>query len=141
MNMPECKKCGKSFKSERGVKIHESQCVAEATPETVSEPEKEPSQQARSSAVIDRKITKTVQAVKEHLDKQPKTMFYVPLSPGEKEGAYETVQINGYTMQIKKGVSVELPQQVVEMLANKYRVQVEAGKDMRMNEEKRDFLT
>ncbi len=135
MSEIKCEKCGRTdFKSAHGLKVHLAGCKAEPLQEAT-----EPT--ARSAASIDKKIDKGMKSVKEHLDRQPKIMFYVPLANGESEGAYESVQINGYTVQVKKGVSVNLPEQIVEMLANKYRVQVEAGKDMRMTDEKRQHLT
>ncbi len=57
----------------------------------------------------------------------PKAMFYVPLAPGEPAGSEEIVQINGYKLTIKKGNMVELPMPCVQMLANKYKVEVETA--------------
>lgn len=73
------------------------------------------------------------QRMKEYLDSQPKINFLIPLTPGEKEGSYETVSLNGYTLKIKKGVLVPLPQQVAELLAEKYKIEMEAGKEMRVD--------
>lgn len=78
--------------------------------------------------------TKTdIQRTKEALENQPKVSFLVPLAPGETEGSYETVSINGYTLQIKKGALVVLPQQIVEILANKYKVEMETTSRMSLN--------
>jgi len=66
--------------------------------------------------------------MKKHLDSQPKVKFLIPLTPGEKEGAAQTVILNGYRMDIKKGVMVDVPQQVAELLAESYKIQLEAGK-------------
>ncbi len=76
-----------------------------------------------------------IQRTKEALEKQPQVNFLVPLVPGEKDGAYETVSINGYTLQIKKGVLVSLPQQIVKILANKYKVEVDIAKKTIENKE------
>lgn len=61
------------------------------------------------------------------LDAEPKVSFICPLGPEEKAGAEEIVQINGYTFIIKKGHMVEIPNSVAQMLANKYRVEVEVA--------------
>ena len=66
--------------------------------------------------------------MKEQLATQPKVSFLIPLGPGENEGSTDQVCLNGYKLTIKKGVMVELPQQVVEILANKYKVQMSAGR-------------
>lgn len=71
--------------------------------------------------------------VKERLSKQPKVAFMIPRNPTEIEGlAYETVQIDGHRMEIKKGVMVYLPQQVAEILAEKYSVELNAGNSMKL---------
>lgn len=72
---------------------------------------------------------KMTQEMKEHLASQPKVHFMIPLGEGEKSGAYETVQINGYKMTIKKGVMVVIPQQVAEILGDHYRITSEVGQE------------
>lgn len=70
----------------------------------------------------------------ERLQKQPKVWFMIPVVPGEAKGlSYETVTIDGFRMEIKKGTMVELPKQVVEILAEKYRVEMTAGSDNRID--------
>lgn len=71
------------------------------------------------------------------LAKEPKVWFMAPLSPFEKEGAFEEVYINGYRTTIKKGVMVEIPRPVMEILANKYKIETESGKDFRINRDSR----
>lgn len=67
------------------------------------------------------------------LEKQPKINFLVPLAEGEKPGAFDTVQINGYMLTIQKGVVVELPRSVAALLAEKYRIQMSAGESARID--------
>lgn len=72
--------------------------------------------------------------IAEVLKKQPKVAFMIPRTDGELDGlSYETVQINGHRMEIKKGVMVQIPVQVAEILAEKYRIQMEAGSDKLIN--------
>lgn len=73
---------------------------------------------------------------KEILDAEPKIAFMIPLGPDEKEGAYETVMINGYGYQIMKNVLVEIPRSVAQLLANKYKVSSEAGRNMLVDAKK-----
>lgn len=70
-----------------------------------------------------------VAATREKLMNGPKTFFVVPLDPGEKPGAVETVNINGFKLTIKKGALVEIPIAVMKVLANYYKVSLEAGQD------------
>lgn len=50
------------------------------------------------------------------LDKQPKVKVRLPKPADSKDPNYETVQINGYTFTIMKGVEVEVPKEVAEIL-------------------------
>ena len=61
------------------------------------------------------------------LDHAPKVSFMVPLGEGEKPGSEETVQINGYKYTMKKGHMVEIPKPVANLLANKYKVEMEVA--------------
>lgn len=57
--------------------------------------------------------------MKAYLDSCEKINFYIPLAPGEKKGqAYESVNLNGYRMEIKKGMQVQIPVPVAERLAD-----------------------
>lgn len=67
--------------------------------------------------------------MKAHLAAQPKVSFLIPLGFGEKKGAYETVIMNGYRLNIMKGVMVEIPRQVAELLAESYQLTAEAGQE------------
>lgn len=81
---------------------------------------------------------------KKRLDLQQKVWFMIPITPGESQGlSYETVTIDGLRMEIKKGVMVELPRQVAEILSEKYRVELNAGRDKRIdgNQEKLNALS
>lgn len=115
------------------------------TTKKIEEPQEESQEepQARSAAKLDASMKERMTDVKKYLDAQPKVMFYIPLGEREEEGAFDTVQINGYTIQVQKGVSMELPKPVADMLANKYRVQSEAGKAMLANRDDKvqDALT
>lgn len=91
-------------------------------------PKKAP-QKAASNADVGIEYKKMSDQMKKHLQSQPKVQFMIPLAPNEKEGAWESVQINGYRMVIKKGTMVTIPQQVAQILADHYQIQMEAGKE------------
>ncbi len=65
------------------------------------------------------------------LDNSEHINFIVPLQPGETE--FETVQINGYKLTIKKNVMVSIPRQVADILAEKYRIAMTVGEDKRID--------
>lgn len=102
---------------------------------SVAEKPAEPMEGAHTNA--QKGLLTDAEATRRTLAKAPKVWFMVPLSPFEKEGAYEEVYINGYRTTIKKGVMVEIPQPVMEILANKYRIETEAGKEMRIDRDNR----
>jgi len=78
-------------------------------------------------------VKDTVAATKAILDAGPHVNFIIPLADGEAQGASDTVQINGYRLTIQKGVMVNIPMSVATLLAEKYRIQMEVGKDRRIN--------
>ena len=110
-------------KTAKAVKIPEKTSEVETPVET---PVVTP---AMTTTQVDIAIKSDKQKMKEHLDAQPKVNFLIPLLPGEVEGSYETVCLNGYLMQIKKGALVSLPEQVVQILAEKYKVEMSAGSE------------
>lgn len=72
-------------------------------------------------------------ATRKKLMEGPKTMFVIPLAPGEKEGATEMVQINGFKLTIKKGAMVEIPVPCAKVLADHYRIEMSAGSEKRID--------
>ncbi|EKE25854.1 MAG: hypothetical protein ACD_5C00016G0003 [uncultured bacterium] len=67
---------------------------------------------------------------KKEIEKGPKTMFMIPLDQGEKAGAVQVVSLNGVSFTIKKGAMVTIPVAIAEVLAEKYEVEMTAGKEM-----------
>jgi|APEBP8051072266_1049373.scaffolds.fasta_scaffold19378_2 hypothetical protein len=65
--------------------------------------------------VLKRPQTK-IEIMKAKLNSQPRVRIIIPKEQNEAEGAFETVQLNGYTLQIKKGVYVEVPEQVADVI-------------------------
>lgn len=60
----------------------------------------------------------------------PQTQFMIPLQPGEKMGATETVSLNGYRLNVRKNTMVTIPVPMAQMIAEKYQVEMEAGSHM-----------
>lgn len=56
------------------------------------------------------------EAMRDKLAAEPKVRVLVPLAPGEKAGVTQSVILNGYSLYIRKGDYVEVPQSVAEVL-------------------------
>lgn len=63
------------------------------------------------------------------LDNSEHINFLVPQLEGEI--GEETVQINGYKLTIQKNIPVSIPKQVAAIIAEKYKINMEAGKEKR----------
>lgn len=66
-------------------------------------------------------------AMRDYLMSFPKVQVVIPLQQGEKPGAVEIVQINGVTLNVKKGVMVALPRPFAELVMNFTNIQMENG--------------
>lgn len=81
-----------------------------------------------TEAEMDKITTDTAAA----LAKQPKKEVKIPVNPdiaqklkndiNHKDWPFTTVQVNGYTYQIKHGVKVEVPQTIYEILEQSGRI-------------------
>lgn len=94
-------------------------------------PKKEAKAPAAAPVNVQHDLLSDAEATRRTLMREEKVWFMVPLGQSEKPGAYEEVYINGYRTTIKKGVMVEIPRSVMEILANKYKVETEAGAEFR----------
>ncbi len=65
------------------------------------------------------------------LDNSEHVNFIVPKIEGEI--GIEQVQINGYKIEIERNVMVSIPIQVAKLLAEKYRIALEAGREYRID--------
>jgi Fe-S cluster assembly scaffold protein SufB len=66
------------------------------------------------------------QKMKESLQKQPKVRVFMPLEGKEKPGTQFPVTLNGYRVNVPKGVYVEIPQQVADVIMDSLNQTVEA---------------
>ena len=79
--------------------------------------------------------------MKAHLDAQEKVEVYVPRDFGEKKGTTLAVQLNGYRLNILKGVMVRVPKQIAEVIKESYDMTEQAGDEFLMDREKVDTVT
>lgn len=64
--------------------------------------------------------------MREHLSKQPKVRILIPLEGRERLGITVPVTINGYRMNIMKGLYVNVPEQVAEIIMESQKQTVSA---------------
>ena len=74
-----------------------------------------------AKTLTDQEMLKISLTTKQLLDKMPKRNVRLPKSVDPKDPNYETVQINGYTYTIMKGVDVEVPDEVYQILVRTNR--------------------
>jgi hypothetical protein len=91
--------------------------VKEPEAEEIKETKTEPAFKAPKPEVKEPEevLTKT-ERIKRALAKQPKVRIMIPREKNDPVGASETVQINGYTIQIMKGEYVEVPEQIAKII-------------------------
>lgn len=77
--------------------------------------------------------TDIVAQTKYILDNSEQVNFVVPLADSELPGAYETTQINGYRLVLRKGDMVKIPIQVAMLIAEKYKIAMNAGSEKRLD--------
>lgn len=132
--MAEEAKKSKKKEQEEAAPVEKQEEAAPAEKQEAAKPQDKAEPEAPTPAE-QKKFLSEAEKVKQELWKGPKSMFFIPLAPGENEGAYETVSINGYRCTIKKNVLVELPMPIIHLLAEHYRISVEAGKDKLVSRE------
>jgi hypothetical protein len=79
-------------------------------------PDLAPDGNIRDALSGDLSLTEEQLDVKRKLAAQPKVMVFIPLEAGETPGAYRPVIINTYRFEVKKGVMVEAPKAVAQLL-------------------------
>lgn len=86
----------------------------------------------RNAAAEEADFQKTADDMKARLAKQPKVGVFVPLEPGEPKGTQMPVEINGYRMNVPKGVpNVQVPQAVAEIIWQRLGIYEQASSELR----------
>jgi hypothetical protein len=75
-------------------------------------------------AQIQQRVKSKAEQMQEQLEKQPKVMILIPLERGEKKGAEQSFCINGYKMSVPKGVMTPVPEQIAQMVSDRYAVEL-----------------
>lgn len=111
------------------------------TPEETEEEPEAPVEPAPKSQVSEREVEKQwrgdAQKMKDHLAKQKKVSIMIPLEVGVAPEVAEkipfVVNMNGYRFQIKRGVFVEVPEQVADMIKERLESEGKIGRDLRID--------
>lgn len=121
----------------------EAETLEEDSVEAIEEEPEEPVApvSSRKTPVADREVEKEwrgdAMKMKDHLAKQRKVAIMIPLEVGVAPEVAEkipfTVNLNGYRFSIKRGVFVEVPEQVAEMIKERLESEGKIGKDLRID--------
>lgn len=83
--------------------------------------------EARNSAKEEAAFEKTVSDTKAVLDAQPRVRIIVPLEGSEKLGAFYPVTINCHRVNVPKGVYVDVPQAVADVVMESLNIYEQAS--------------
>lgn len=104
------------------------------TPPTVEEEAPAP---VRGNSPIEKKALTKAMLTKKALDAQPKVMVFIPFEAGENAATAAKIKlpvnINGYQFDIPRGVAVNVPMQVAEMVKERLESEGKAGRSARID--------
>ena len=90
----------------------------------VVEPTK-PVEKIVTNAEVKQRVKSKAEQMQANLESQSKVMILIPLEKGEKKGATQPFCINGYRFEVPKGVMTPVAEQVAEMIAERYQVELQ----------------
>ncbi len=73
-------------------------------------------------------VKSKAQQMKEILENQKQVMVMIPLEKGEPSNAKQSFCINGYNISYPKGTMVAVPEQIAEMIAERYKIDLNIRK-------------
>jgi hypothetical protein len=101
--------------------------------ENTPEPAVEPEPEQITTANLDSAYRSRANIMRDKLAKQRKIMVFIPFEAGENPTQAEKVpflvNINGYQFTIKRGTSVEVPEQVAQMVQERLESENRAGRE------------
>lgn len=101
-------------------------------PAPVTAPAARPTRTAPTAPNTDEVFKTKVDRIKAALAKQPKVMIFIPFEHGENPEQAAKIQmvvnINGHQFNIPRGVGVEVPQQVAQMVMERLQSEGRAGR-------------
>lgn len=109
-------------------KVEAKKQVAPAVPPTTPPPAP-----AAFDPDVEARVKTKAEQMKEQLEKQPKVRMIIPLGQGENKGSTLTFCLNGYRIEYPKNTTIEVPQQIADMIREKFDIEANAGKEMLIN--------
>lgn len=95
--------------------------------------EKQTTAEKNTEKVIESLHRKDANIMKQHLDKQPKVRILVPFEPGVDPTIAAkipfVVTLNGYRMEIKRGVWADVPEQVAQIIQDRLASEGMVGRE------------
>lgn len=67
------------------------------------------------------------------LEAEEQITFFLPPVEGEPKGTKEVCGINGVQYEVEKGIPTKIPRSIAEILANKFKIQMSAGSQARVD--------
>lgn len=80
--------------------------------------------------------TNRARETQKELEAQPKVRIMIPLKDGEAAGSVQEFNINGYRIAVRKNVMVDVPEQIAEMIMERYQIEATAGQGIRIDRPK-----
>lgn len=118
--------------------------------EEEDEPKIEPPKPTSKPVVTEQTVAQSQKqdqnAMKKHLESQPKVSIMIPLDPGVPPAIAEKIpfvlNLNGYRMEVKRGVFVQVPEQVAMHIQERLESEGKIGSEYRLdrNADKQEAL-
>ena len=89
--------------------------------------EEKPKTSVKTPPISDtqKRVKTKAEQMKAYLDSQPKVSILIPLEKGEKRGAVQSFCINGYKFYVPKGTMTVVPEQIAQMIAERFDVELD----------------
>jgi len=82
------------------------------------------------------RVKTKAEQMKAQLEAQPKVSILIPLEKGEKKGAVQPFTLNGYRFTVPKGMMTQVPEQVAQMISERFNVELEVKSQSIENRDK-----
>ena len=82
------------------------------------------------------RVKTKAEQMKAQLEAQPKVSILIPLEKGEKKGAVQSFTLNGYRFTVPKGMMTQVPEQVAQMISERFNVELEVRSQSIENRDK-----
>lgn len=123
--------------SNEGAASNENAPKAPAEPTPAEKTVITPAEEQGETRKAERQLMTDARKMKEHLEKQPKVSMMIPFETGENpEQAKKVpfhVNMNGYAMDFPRGVYVDVPKQVAELIKERLESEGKIGSQWRVD--------